>query len=143
VGIDISLEALGVAVGNANRLNASLDFHQINILREELPTGPWDIIVSNPPYVRHLEKAAMHKNVTDYEPALALFIPDEDPLLFYRVITQKAVDNLNPGGLLYFEINEAFGRETKQLLEQEGFREVTIHRDFQGKERMVKGTWLR
>lgn len=142
VGIDISPEALGVAVGNAQSLNASLDFHQVDVLREELPSGPWDIIVSNPPYVRHLEKAAMHKNVTDYEPALALFVPDGDPLLFYRVITQKAVHKLNPGGTLYFEINEAFGRETKQLLEKEGLTEVQIHLDLQGKDRIVRGTWL-
>lgn len=142
VGIDISPEALGVAVGNAQSLNASLDFHQVDVLREELPSGPWDIIVSNPPYVRHLEKAAMHKNVTDYEPALALFVPDDDPLLFYRVITQKAVHKLNPGGTLYFEINEAFGRETKQLLEKEGLTEVQIHLDLQGKDRIVRGTWL-
>jgi len=142
VGIDISSEALEVAGENARELGAGVIFFPIDILREELPKGPWDIIVSNPPYVRHLEKVAMHQNVIDHEPALALFVPNEDPLLFYKVITQKAVHYLNMGGKLYFEINEAFGLETKQLLEEEGFREVAVYRDLQGKDRIVKGTWF-
>ncbi|WP_158856059.1 peptide chain release factor N(5)-glutamine methyltransferase [Lunatibacter salilacus] len=141
-GIDISPEAIAVASQNAGTLNATVDFLQVDILQDEIPTGPWDIIVSNPPYVRNLEKEAMHQNVLDHEPALALFVSDEDPLLFYRVITQKSTRNLNAGGKLYFEINEGFGPETKLLLEQKGFVDVTIHRDLQGKNRMVRGTWL-
>lgn len=141
-GLDISTEALKVAAQNASILNANVNFLQVDILKEEIPSGPWDVIVSNPPYVRHSEKETMHQNVVEHEPALALFVTDEDPLLFYRMITRKAAHHLNPGGKLYFEINEAFGLETRQLLLVEGFTEVSIHQDLQGKNRIVKGIWL-
>jgi release factor glutamine methyltransferase len=140
-GLDISSEALKVAGQNARSLQANVNFFHIDILQEDLPPGPWDMIVSNPPYVRHSEKNAMHQNVVEHEPALALFVPDDDPLLFYRTITQKAPQKLNTGGKLYFEINEAFGLEIKQLLLREGFVGVSIHKDLQGKSRMVRGTW--
>ncbi|HSI75234.1 MAG TPA: peptide chain release factor N(5)-glutamine methyltransferase [Lunatimonas sp.] len=142
IGIDISPEAIEVASRNAGALKATVDFLQIDVLKDEIPTGPWDLIVSNPPYVRNWEKEAMHQNVLNHEPALALFVPDEDPLLFYRVIAGKASSNLNSGGKLYFEINEGFGPQTKLLLEHKGFVDVTIHRDLQGKNRMVRATWL-
>jgi release factor glutamine methyltransferase len=142
MGLDISPEALEIAIRNANNLNATLDFLLIDVLHDELPTGPWDIIVSNPPYVRDLEKKEMHQNVLAHEPPLALFVPDNDPLLFYRIIAKKAAKNLNPGGRLYFEINEAFGNETKQVVERAGFSEIGIHVDLQGKDRIISATWL-
>lgn len=141
-GIDISPDAIEVAARNARTLNVSVNFLRVDILNEVLPSGPWDIIVSNPPYVRHLEKEMMHQNVLKHEPELALFVSDEDPLLFYREITQKAISNLNAGGKLYFEINEAFGHKAKHLIEEEGFSNVNIHRDLQGKDRMISATWL-
>lgn len=143
MGIDVSHESLKVAVSNANSLRAALDFKEVDILHDELPIGPWDIIVSNPPYVRYLEKKDMHQNVLAHEPPLALFVPDNDPLLFYRAITKKAARHLNHGGKLCFEINEAFGHEVKQLIEQEGFSKTIIHKDLQGKDRMVTAIWLR
>ena len=138
-GIDISEEALDIAKKNADLLQSKVDFIQSDILKEELPFEDLDIIVSNPPYVRHSEKNLMHTNVLAYEPHLALFVYDEDPLLFYREISQKAKKALKTGGKIYFEINEAFGKETKELMEKIGFEEVKIFEDLNGKERMVRG----
>lgn len=138
-GIDISDEALEIASRNAVLLHSKTVFSRLDILKEELPYQDLDIIVSNPPYVRHSEKEQMHTNVLAYEPHLALFVFDEDPLLFYRVISQKAKKALNFGGKLYFEINEAFGKETKKLMEDMGYEEVKIFEDLNGKERMVRG----
>jgi len=137
--IDISGEALAISKQNADLLHSKVEFRLLDILQEELPYGNLDIIVSNPPYVRHSEKDLMHTNVMAHEPHLALFVYDEDPLLFYRVISQKAKKALKPGGKLYFEINEAFGKETKLLMENLGFEEVKILEDLNGKERMVSG----
>jgi release factor glutamine methyltransferase len=137
--IDISGEALEISKQNADLLQSKVEFRLMDILQEELPCGNLDIIVSNPPYVRHSEKDLMHTNVLAHEPHLALFVYDEDPLLFYRVIIQKAKKALKPGGKIYFEINEAFGKETKLLMENLGFEEVKILTDLNGKERMVSG----
>ena len=142
MGLDISPEALEVAVRNARALNTTVDFVLLDILQEKLPAALWDIIVSNPPYIRHMEKEGMHQNVLGHEPYLALFVPDNDPLLYYRVIAKKAAHNLNSGGRLYVEINEAFGPQTKQLIEREGFSDVRIHQDLQGKDRIVSAIWL-
>jgi release factor glutamine methyltransferase len=111
----------------------------LDILNEELPFEDLDIIVSNPPYVRHSEKEQMHTNVLAYEPHLALFVFDEDPLLFYRTISQKALKTLKSGGKIYFEINEAFGNETKELMENLGFEQVKIFEDLNGRQRMIRG----
>lgn len=136
-GVDISEAALGVAQKNAKLLNAQVTFHQLNILEEEIPFTDLDIVVSNPPYVRHSEKSQMHKNVLDHEPHLALFVYDEDPLIFYRVIAEKAKNALKPDGKLYFEINEAFGNQTKKLVEDQGFKQVELVKDLNGRERII------
>ncbi|MCR9014331.1 peptide chain release factor N(5)-glutamine methyltransferase [Aquiflexum gelatinilyticum] len=139
LGLDISEEALDIAKKNANLLQSKVDFFQIDVLNEELPFKDFDIIVSNPPYVRHSEKDLMHTNVLAYEPHLALFVYDEDPLLFYRTISQKALKTLKSGGKIYFEINEAFGKETKELMENLGFEQVKIFEDLNGRQRMIRG----
>lgn len=138
-GLDISEEALKIASRNAFLLHSKVKFSRLDILKEKLPFKDLDIIVSNPPYVLYSEKELMHTNVLAHEPHLALFVYDDDPLLFYRVISQKAKKALKQGGKLYFEINEAFGKETKELMENLGFGEVTIFEDLNGKERMIRG----
>jgi release factor glutamine methyltransferase len=138
-GIDISEEALEIAQRNAVLLQSKIEFSQLDILKGDLSFEDLDIIVSNPPYVRYSEKELMHTNVLAYEPHLALFVYDEDPLLFYRVISQKAKKTLKKGGKLYFEINEAFGKETKELMENLEFEQVRILEDLNGKERMIRG----
>ena len=96
--------------------------------------GGFDIVVSNPPYVRESEKKGMRKNVLEYEPATALFVPDEDPLKFYRRIAE-----LHVGKQLFFEINEVFGKEMRELLERTGYTDIRITRDLYGKERIIEG----
>ncbi|HEY9117065.1 MAG TPA: peptide chain release factor N(5)-glutamine methyltransferase [Roseivirga sp.] len=136
-GIDISGEALSLAKKNAEQLNAEVVFAQVDILSEDLK-GAYDIIVSNPPYIPEADRAQMHSNVLEHEPELALFVPNDDPLLFYRTIAQKARQVLNLGGSLYFEIHESFGQATQSLLEAQGFTNVQIKQDLQGKDRMVR-----
>lgn len=137
---DISAEAVAVAKKNAECNNADVSFHIADILREENPAGEsYDIIVSNPPYVREMEKAMMNRNVLDYEPHLALFVPDGDPLMFYRHIAGFATKHLRTGGKLYLEINEALGNETAALLEKQGYRPI-IHKDSFGKDRMIEAS---
>jgi release factor glutamine methyltransferase len=140
-GVDISEEALKVAEQNAKSLGASLEFLKLDILTEKIPVGNLDILVSNPPYVRYSEKSMMHRNVLDHEPHLALFVFDEDPLLFYRVIGEKAKKVLKPKGKLYFEINEALGKDIQKLLESLGYSQVRVLKDLNGKERKVIGVW--
>ena len=96
------------------------------------------MIVSNPPYITNAEKADMENNVLDWEPSLALFVPDEDPLLFYRKIAELGLDMLTPGGKIYFEINQAFGKETADLLLSLGYCDVEIMKDLSGRDRIVK-----
>ena len=138
-GLDISEEALKIASRNAFLLHSKVKFSRLDILQDELPFEDLDIIVSNPPYVRYSEKELMHTNVLAHEPHLALFVYDNDPLLFYRVISQKAKKALKQGGKLYFEINEAFGKQTKELMENLGFEQVRIFEDLNGKERLIRG----
>ncbi|MEO9477002.1 MAG: peptide chain release factor N(5)-glutamine methyltransferase [Cyclobacteriaceae bacterium] len=135
--IDISAEALALAKENAQLNQANISFSKTDILTEELKENELDIIVSNPPYIPHLEKSQMDKNVLEYDPEIALFVPDEDPLLFYRVIGEKALKTLKTGGKLYFEIHEKYGKATTELLENQGYTEVTVFQDLQGKDRMV------
>jgi release factor glutamine methyltransferase len=97
----------------------------------------WDIIVSNPPYVLDAEKAEMEAHVKDHEPHVALFVPDEDPLLFYRVIGEMAQERLKPGGYLCFEINRAFGAQNVSLAEAQGFKNIQLLKDFHGNDRML------
>lgn len=151
---DVSEEALAIARRNAADLRLDVDFQHRDILQEaEAATNSktdegehegdantsmkWDIIVSNPPYIRQSEAAAMEANVLEHEPYLALFVPDSDPLVFYRAIALFARRNLRSGGRLYFEINQALGAETVALLQDAGFNPVTLHRDQFGNDRMV------
>lgn len=138
--LDISEDALSTAQRNAKSLGLKVNYHKINILEE----GEWslhgrfDIIVSNPPYVRSKDKAAMKPNVLDYEPASALFVPDDDPLLYYRAIAKFGRRFLEKEGNLYLEINEELGSEVVELLENEGYAGICLKKDFRGKDRMVR-----
>jgi release factor glutamine methyltransferase len=137
-GVDISEAALTIAQANEQRLQAHVTWIKTDILSGQLPEGPFDVVVSNPPYVRELEKAFMNPRVLDYEPASALFVPDSSPLVFYEAIARWASGVITPGGQLYFEINEAFGNETVSLCKDIGFQEVVLFKDMQGKDRMIK-----
>jgi release factor glutamine methyltransferase len=141
--VDISAEALAVARRNAARYAPAVAFQQVDILRE-MPAGlaasTLDVLVSNPPYVRESERTQMRENVLAWEPATALFVPDDDPLLFYRRLAEIGQELLRPGGSMYLEINEALGSETAGLLTQCGFVEVRVEADMFGKARMVRGT---
>jgi release factor glutamine methyltransferase len=135
--IDIDNDALICAKQNAFALGADVNFIELDILNQEL-TDQFDLIVSNPPYISAEEKKSMKQNVLAYEPHLALFAPLNDPLIFYRTIATKCKKNLTPNGSLWFEINEHFGEEIRNLLEAQGFKDVQILKDFDGKDRMIK-----
>jgi len=139
LAVDISEAALAVAQRNGGRFAPQVQFQQLDILREVPPVvaGTLDILVSNPPYVRDSERSLMRANVLDWEPATALFVPDHDPLLFYRRIGELGRNLLRPGGRLYFEINEAFGPETVALLTSQGYATARAVQDMFGKARMV------
>ncbi len=137
-GVDISKKALQIATQNTNKLDAKVDFNCLDILNDTL-TKNYDIIISNPPYVLKNEKPLMKPNVLDYEPHSALFVPNANPLLFYKRITKLASEYLNPNGKLYFEINEQFGKEVVELLTSFSFQEVRLHQDLNGKDRFVSG----
>lgn len=137
--VDISEKALEVARQNAWNQGVEIKFMQADVLNDSLAQLPeYDLIVSNPPYVREQEKAEMQPNVLDYEPHLALFVPNDDPLLFYRRIAEIANKHLVPNGLLIEEINESLGEETAELFRTKGF-ETSLHNDFKGKTRFVAG----
>lgn len=139
--LDVSHDAIKVAQKNATDLQCNIEFHQINILDEELSIQKIDIIVSNPPYVMNNEKVQMHNNVLNHEPHLALFVSNDDPLVFYRTITKKSQRHLTNQGVLFFEINEQFGSEVALLMEQHQFKNVQIHNDINDKNRFVSGEW--
>ncbi len=141
--LDISEEAITLAKANAISLNANVQFFKTDILKEDIPLENLDIIVSNPPYVCESEKELMNDNVLKFEPHLALFVTDENPLLFYEIISKKALKHLKPGGKLYFEINEALGSAVKGLLEKLCYSNIVIHQDLNGKDRMVKAELLK
>ncbi|GMQ28091.1 peptide chain release factor N(5)-glutamine methyltransferase [Algoriphagus confluentis] len=136
-GVDISKEALQIAEKNRDLLHAKVSFSQIDILNQTPDLRDLDMIVSNPPYVPLWDKEEMHLNVVDHEPHLALFVPDSDPLIFYRVIGEKGKNLLKKGGRLYFEIYEKAAEEIQSLLEKQGYDRVTIHKDLNGKDRML------
>jgi release factor glutamine methyltransferase len=144
--IDVSEKALDVAKKNAESNKVAIDFISTNILdvvNLSAVAGlykQFDIIVSNPPYVRNLEKDQIKPNVLEYEPHLALFVDDIDPLLFYRKIAELAIKNLNPNGKLYFEINQYLGNETVELVKSFGFKNVKLIKDIYGNDRMIEGT---
>jgi len=136
--IDISEKALQIAKINARTNNAKINFIQEDILKAQALNGNWDVIVSNPPYVRELEKKEMHRNVLEYEPETALYVKDEDPLLFYNKITRLAKKSLDPGGKLYFEINQYLADETEKMMQEQGFS-TEKRKDIFGNYRMLKG----
>ena len=136
-GIDISQKALKYARENAESLKAKVRFDQKDIFTLSLPDESLDIMVSNPPYVDESEKTDMEPNVLRHEPEEALFVPDEDPLLFYRKISMLATEALKPGGRLYFEINPRHARELQNLLVADGFTEINLIKDVHGKERFI------
>lgn len=140
VAVDVSESALEVARENARRHRVSVDFVRCDMLQEG-PSGHFDLIVSNPPYVTLQEKNEMRPNVLRYEPHRALFVPDDDPLVFYRAIAEYGCRSLNPGGMLWFELNERYGSEVASLLEQSGYSEVAVHDDMFGKQRMAEAVW--
>ncbi|HKJ48128.1 MAG TPA: peptide chain release factor N(5)-glutamine methyltransferase [Christiangramia sp.] len=134
---DISNEAIAMAKKNAELNNAKVNFQNIDILSVDKLEEKFDIIVSNPPYVRELEKIDMHKNVLNFEPKLALYVEDSEPLLFYEKIAKLAVNSLEENGALYFEINQYLSEETKALVENFGF-ETELKKDIFGNFRMLK-----
>ncbi|WP_372755971.1 class I SAM-dependent methyltransferase, partial [Labilibaculum sp.] len=135
---DISSEAIKKAKENALLNQVEIKFHCRDILKwADFEWEKFDIIVSNPPYVTEAEKMLMEKNVLDHEPHTALFVSDDDPLLFYRNIANFALSNLKKDGKLYFEINESLGKEMVTLLEQKQFRQVRLIQDINGKNRII------
>ncbi len=135
---DISEAALAIAQENAKRTNVHVSFEQVDALNIPLTPDKWDIIVSNPPYVCEQERAAMERHVLDYEPSLALFVPDDDPLLFYRAIADYARQSLTAGGSLFFEINPLYAEQLKSLLSAMSYHHIEVRDDQYGKPRMIK-----
>ncbi len=138
--LDISLQAITLAQQNSIQAFTNVHFFQHDILQptQALKGAPYDIVVSNPPYVRNSEKEQMNPNVLEYEPPLALFVTDENPLLFYEAIASAAAVVLKPNGAVYCEINEALPNETAMLFAKHGFTHVEVRKDIHGKERMLK-----
>ena len=134
--LDVSRDALAVARENAAALKVKVRFFESDMLLPQ-PAATYDIIVSNPPYICWSERESMERNVKDYEPGQALFVPDNDPLMFYKAIAPYAQQSLEKGGRLYLEINQRFGNEVKRLLEDHGFEDVRIIQDSFGKARFA------
>ena len=138
--LDVSDNALNVAKRNASMNQVDVHFFHYNILKADpfpFPSLTFDCIVSNPPYVTQKEKGAMAKNVLDYEPHLALFVPQDNPLLFYERIADFAQTRLNEGGSLYFEVNSRYGQASAKLLEDKNFRSVKLIKDISGNDRII------
>ena len=136
--IDVSEKAIELAQRNAEKNAVSVNFLERDILNTSVLPHKYTVIVSNPPYVRNLEKAEIASNVLDHEPELALFVDDNDPLIFYRKISELAYSFLEEEGILYFEINQYLGEETINLIKNIGFTTVELRDDFAGKPRMIK-----
>lgn len=136
--LDVSHEALHLAKRNAQHNGTTVHFVEADILQVNSLGEPFDIIVSNPPYVRHLEKAEIRDNVLAHEPHLALFVDDDDALVFYRKIADFALENLTQNGQLYLEINQYLGPETVEMLKGKGFLRTELHKDMFGNDRMIK-----
>lgn len=138
---DVSKEALSLAKKNAKLNHLELDFLQNDLLKEDLdffPEESLDCIVSNPPYIPEMDKNKMNNTVLEFEPPLALFVLDDDPLIFYRKIAEIALQKLKKGALLFFEIHEHFGEQIKMILADFGFQQIEIKKDLQGKNRMIR-----
>ena len=135
---DISDGALDVARRNASQNEVKVLFRKQNVLEVVPSSSCYDVIVSNPPYITEQEKVDMEANVLDWEPSIALFVPDTDPLLFYRKIAELGLEMLVAGGALYFEINRAYGEMMKTMLEDMGYNNVELRKDMFGNDRMIK-----
>ena len=145
-GIDISPEAIAIARENARRNNVEVNFQVADIFDFNEKNPKYDIVVSNPPYICESEKTSMRPNVLNFEPSTALFVPDSDPLKFYRRIAELFSLPLEGKGRergLFFEINEAFGEELKQLLDILGYTDIQIHKDIYGKDRIIEARMAR
>ncbi len=138
-GLDISESALQIAKGNAAENMTAVTFMNTDILEVEELEDTYDVIVSNPPYVREIEKKEMHQNVLEHEPELALFVANENPLKFYEKIVALAAKNLNKNGMLYFEVNQYLPKETEQLLRDYNFTEIELKKDMFNNYRMLRG----
>jgi release factor glutamine methyltransferase len=139
LAVDISEKAIQTAEINSNLNRLDIEFFQADILNwEKYEWDSFDLIVSNPPYVREMEKVKMQPNVLNYEPQMALFVPDDDPLIFYRKIASFAKKYLQKNGWLYFEINENLGNEMTLLIQNLGFRKTEVKKDINGKVRMLR-----
>ena len=138
VACDIAKKALTLAKCNATSLGAQIKFLQIDILQQRPEVTPLDVLVSNPPYVTENDKKQMQTNVLDHEPSLALFVSDQDPLIFYKRITDLGRELLKPGGKLYLEINERFGKEIATLLKDQGYSDIEVKQDLHDRDRFVK-----
>jgi release factor glutamine methyltransferase len=141
--LDVSSIALYVAGYNAAETGVSVHFVRADLLQdssveEALEEASFDMIVSNPPYVRMSEQAAMSRNVLDYEPWRALFVQDDRPLLFYEILLRLAQRRLRPQGMLYVEINESLGQETAALMREAGMRDVEVLKDMRGRDRFIQ-----
>ena len=139
--IDISTEALKTAKENAELNEADVNFIEadiLNLAHHSPLTTHYSLIISNPPYVTLDDKKQMHTNVTDFEPHTALFVPEDDPLIFYKAIADFASTHLEKGGLLFFEINESYGEQTVKLLEHNLFKNIELRKDIGGRYRMIK-----
>ena len=135
---DISPDALAVAQQNAVKNAVKVDYSRVDALGTDIPDIEVDVLVSNPPYIGVSEKKNMEQNVLAWEPELALFVPDDDPLLFYRHIADIGRRILSENGILYYEINQLYGSETVQLLVDKGYKEVELRKDLSGNDRMIK-----
>ena len=139
--LDFSKEALEVAKENAKNSEVAIGFIRADILQQPALKQTFDVIVSNPPYVLESDKKLMHTNVLKHEPHTALFVEDEDALVFYNSIADFAQNHLNENGKLFFEIHENKGEEVLQMLQEKGFSKLELRKDMQGKDRMVKAVW--
>lgn len=138
---DISDEALAVAKKNIERLEPQVKLIKHDILKDDIPLSELDIIVSNPPYVAQHEKKSMQPHVVDHEPHLALFVPDDDPLIFYKAIASRGKRGLKSGGKVVVEINAALGESTAAVFETEGYSDISLSKDINGKDRFIIATW--
>ena len=136
--IDISPEALLIAKQNAILNKVTIEFIELDILNAESLPQEYDVIISNPPYVRELEKVEIKNNVLENEPHLALFVADENPLIFYNKIADLAKQQLSENGMLFFEINQYLGKETVNMLVKKGFKNIQLKKDLFGNDRMIK-----
>lgn len=136
--LDVSSKALDIAKQNALKNNVSVHFIEDDILNPQKTENTWDVIVSNPPYIRNLEKTEIQPNVLENEPHLALFVDNDNPLIFYKAIADFALKHLSKKGTLYLEINQYLGAETVTLLKQKGFNNIILRKDIFDNDRMIK-----